>query len=334
MKRKVIVTVITLIVAIVAAVVFLFIPQQGRDYSYLEEFPSSQTFELNDSVTVENIDEVCYTYSAGVFYIEDIFDDSYVPMGSGTLIFSYNGMRLTFDYTPEVVEVGSQNQHGEPDGTATVRITSTHSRITGSIIAQLKTRDMLRNDRIASAFPIYLVVCILVAVAEAIAFSAVSYSEFKKYVNKKRPKDMEVQRRRGQEEQAQAERKQIIFDKYNPELSENAVYREFLNNSLGKLFTENNASISGNDYDGNLAAQDKSTLNNDKKRIKESKQKYKWLNLENILSFFGSLLMMGGFSVAAIVAIFGYYVGFAWYALIPAAGAIAGIFLTKLTNFE
>ena len=145
---------------------------------------------------------------------------------------------------------------------------------------------------------------------------------------------MEVQRRRGQEEQAQAERKQIIFDKYNPELSENAVYREFLNNSLGKLFTENNASISGNDYDGNLAAQDKSTLNNDKKRIKESKQKYKWLNLENILSFFGSLLMMGGFSVAAIVAIFGYYVGFAWYALIPAAGAIAGIFLTKLTNFE
>ena len=334
MKRKVIVTVITLIVAIVAAGVFLFIPQQGRDYSYLEEFPSSQTFELNDSVTVENIDEVCYTYSAGVFYIEDIFDDSYVPMGSGTLIFSYNGMRLTFDYTAEVVEVGSQNQHGEPDGTATVRITSTDSRITGSIIVQLKTRDMLRNDRIASAFPIYLVVCILVAVAEAIAFSAVSYSEFKKYVNKKRLKDMEVQRRRGQEEQAQAERKQIIFDKYNPELSENAVYREFLNNSLGKLFTENNASISGNDYDGNLAAQDKSTLNNDKKRIKESKQKYKWLNLENILSFFGSLLMMGGFSVAAIVAIFGYYVGFAWYALIPAAGAIAGIFLTKLTNFE
>ena len=334
MKRKVIVTVITLIVAIVAAVVFLFIPQQGRDYSYLEEFPSSQSFELNDSVTVENIDEVCYTYSAGVFYIEDIFDDSYVPMGSGTLIFSYNGMRLTFDYTAEVVEVGSQNQHGEPDGTATVRITSTDSRITGSIIVQLKTRDMLRNDRIASAFPIYLVVCILVAVAEAIAFSAVSYSEFKKYVNKKRLKDMEVQRRRGQEEQAQAERKQIIFDKYNPELSENAVYREFLNNSLGKLFTENNASISGNDYDGNLAAQDKSTLNNDKKRIKESKQKYKWLNLENILSFFGSLLMMGGFSVAAIVAIFGYYVGFAWYALIPAAGAIAGIFLTKLTNFE
>ena len=334
MKRKVIVTVITLIVAIVAAVVFLFIPQQGRDYSYLEEFPSSQTFELNDSVTVENIDEVCYTYSAGVFYIEDIFDDSYVPMGSGTLIFSYNGMRLTFDYTAEVVEVGSQNQHGEPDGTATVRITSTDSRITGSIIVQLKTRDMLRNDRIASAFPIYLVVCILVAVAEASAFSAVSYSEFKKYVNKKRLKDMEVQRRRGQEEQAQAERKQIIFDKYNPELSENAVYREFLNNSLGKLFTENNASISGNDYDGNLAAQDKSTLNNDKKRIKESKQKYKWLNLENILSFFGSLLMMGGFSVAAIVAIFGYYVGFAWYALIPAAGAIAGIFLTKLTNFE
>ena len=334
MKRKVIVTVIRLIVAIVAAVVFLFIPQQGRDYSYLEEFPSSQTFELNDSVTVENIDEVCYTYSAGVFYIEDIFDDSYVPMGSGTLIFSYNGMRLTFDYTAEVVEVGSQNQHGEPDGTATVRITSTDSRITGSIIVQLKTRDMLRNDRIASAFPIYLVVCILVAVAEAIAFSAVSYSEFKKYVNKKRLKDMEVQRRRGQEEQAQAERKQIIFDKYNPELSENAVYREFLNNSLGKLFTENNASISGNDYDGNLAAQDKSTLNNDKKRIKESKQKYKWLNLENILSFFGSLLMMGGFSVAAIVAIFGYYVGFAWYALIPAAGAIAGIFLTKLTNFE
>ena len=334
MKRKVIVTVITLIVATVAAVVFLFIPQQGRDYSYLEEFPSSQTFELNDSVTVENIDEVCYTYSAGVFYIEDIFDDSYVPMGSGTLIFSYNGMRLTFDYTAEVVEVGSQNQHGEPDGTATVRITSTDSRITGSIIVQLKTRDMLRNDRIASAFPIYLVVCILVAVAEAIAFSAVSYSEFKKYVNKKRLKDMEVQRRRGQEEQAQAERKQIIFDKYNPELSENAVYREFLNNSLGKLFTENNASISGNDYDGNLAAQDKSTLNNDKKRIKESKQKYKWLNLENILSFFGSLLMMGGFSVAAIVAIFGYYVGFAWYALIPAAGAIAGIFLTKLTNFE
>ena len=334
MKRKVIVTVITLIVAIVAAVVFLFIPQQGRDYSYLEEFPSSQTFELNDSVTVENIDEVCYTYSAGVFYIEDIFDDSYVPMGSGTLIFSYNGMRLTFDYTAEVDEVGSQNQHGEPDGTATVRITSTDSRITGSIIVQLKTRDMLRNDRIASAFPIYLVVCILVAVAEAIAFSAVSYSEFKKYVNKKRLKDMEVQRRRGQEEQAQAERKQIIFDKYNPELSENAVYREFLNNSLGKLFTENNASISGNDYDGNLAAQDKSTLNNDKKRIKESKQKYKWLNLENILSFFGSLLMMGGFSVAAIVAIFGYYVGFAWYALIPVAGAIAGIFLTKLTNFE
>ena len=334
MKRKVIVTVITLIVAIVAAVVFLFIPQQGRDYSYLEEFPSSQTFELNDSVTVENIDEVCYTYSAGVFYIEDIFDDSYVPMGSGTLIFSYNGMWLTFDYTAEVVEVGSQNQHGQPDGIATVRITSTDSRITGSIIVQLKTRDMLRNDRIASAFPIYLVVCILVAVAEAIAFSAVSYSEFKKYVNKKRLKDMEVQRRRGQEEQAQAERKQIIFDKYNPELSENAVYREFLNNSLGKLFTENNASISGNDYDGNLAAQDKSTLNNDKKRIKESKQKYKWLNLENILSFFGSLLMMGGFSVAAIVAIFGYYVGFAWYALIPAAGAIAGIFLTKLTNFE
>ena len=334
MKRKVIVTVITLIVAIVAAVVFLFIPQQGRDYSYLEEFPSSQTFELNDSVTVENIDEVCYTYSAGVFYIEDIFDDSYVPMGSGTLIFSYNGMRLTFDYTAEVVEVGSQNQHGEPDGTATVRITSTDSRITGSIIVQLKTRDMLRNDRIASAFPIYLVVCILVAVAEAIAFSAVSYSEFKKYVNKKRLKDMEVQRRRGQEEQAQAERKQIIFDKYNPELSENAVYREFLNNSLGKLFTENNASISGNDYDGNLAAQDKSTLNNDKKRIKESKQKYKWLNLENILSFFGSLLMMGGFSVAAIVAIFGYYVGFAWYALIPAAGAIAGIFLSRRTNFE
>ena len=334
MKRKVIVTVITLIVVVVAAIVFLFVPQQRRDYSYLEEFPATQTFELNDSVVVENIDEVYYTYSAGVFYIEDIFDDSYVPMGSGTLIFSYNGMRLTFDYTAEVVEVGSQNQYGQPDGIATVRITSTDSRITGSIIVQLKTRDMLRNDRIASAFPIYLVVCILVAVAEAIAFSAVSYSEFKKYVNKKRLKDMEVQRRRGQEEQAQAERKQIIFDKYNPELSENAVYREFLNNSLGKLFTENNASISGNDYDGNLAAQDKSTLNNDKKRIKESKQKYKWLNLENILSFFGSLLMMGGFSVAAIVAIFGYYVGFAWYALIPAAGAIAGIFLTKLTNFE
>ena len=334
MKRKVIVTVITLIVAIVAAMVFLFVPQQRRDYSYLEEFPSTQVFELNDSVVVENIDEVYYTYSAGVFYIEDIFDDSYVPMGSGALIFSYNGMRLTFDYTAEVVEIGSQNQYGQPDGIATVRITSTDSRITGSIIVQLKSRDMLRNDRIASAFPIYLVVCILVAVAEAIAFSAVSYSEFKKYVNKKRLKDMEVQRRRGQEEQAQAERKQIIFDKYNPELSENAVYREFLNNSLGKLFTENNASISGNDYDGNLAAQDKSTLNNDKKRIKESKQKYKWLNLENILSFFGSLLMMGGFSVAAIVAIFGYYVGFAWYALIPAAGAIAGIFLTKLTNFE
>ena len=334
MKRKVIVTVITLIVAIVAAVVFLFVPQQRMDYSYLEEFPATQTLELNDSVVVENIDEVYYTYSAGVFYIEDVFDDSYVPMGSGALIFSYNGMWLTFDYTAEVVEVGSQNQHGQPDGIATVRITSTDSRITGSIIVQLKTRDMLRNDRIASAFPIYLVVCILVAVAEAIAFSAVSYSEFKKYVNKKRLKDMEVQRRRGQEEQAQAERKQIIFDKYNPELSENAVYREFLNNSLGKLFTENNASISGNDYDGNLAAQDKSTLNNDKKRIKESKQKYKWLNLENILSFFGSLLMMGGFSVAAIVAIFGYYVGFAWYALIPAAGAIAGIFLTKLTNFE
>ena len=294
MKRKVIVTVITLIVVVVAAIVFLFVPQQRRDYSYLEEFPATQTFELNDSVVVENIDEVCYTYSAGVFYIEDIFDDSYVPMGSGTLIFSYNGMRLTFDYTAEVVEVGSQNQYGQPDGIATVRITSTDSRITGSIIVQLKTRDMLRNDRIASAFPIYLVVCILVAVAEAIAFSAVSYSEFKKYVNKKRLKDMEVQRRRGQEEQAQAERKQIIFDKYNPELSENAVYREFLNNSLGKLFTENNASISGNDYDGNLAAQDKSTLNNDKKRIKESKQKYKWLNLENILSFFGSLLMMCG----------------------------------------
>lgn len=334
MKRKVIVTVITLIVAIVAAVVFLFIPQQGRDYSYLEEFPSSQTFELNDSVTVENIDEVCYTYSAGVFYIEDIFDDSYVPMGSGTLIFSYNGMRLTFDYTAEVVEGGSQNQHGEPDGTATVRITSTDSRITGSIIVQLKTRDMLRNDRIASAFPIYLVVCILVAVVEAVAFSALSYSKYKKYANKKHLEDIEVQRRREREEQAQAERKQIIFDKYNPELSENAVYREFLNNSLGKLFTENNASISGNDDDGNLAAQDKSTLNNDEKRIKESKQKYKWLNMENILSFLGSLFMMGGFSVAAIVAIFGYYAGFAWYALIPAAGAIAGIFLTKLTDFE
>lgn len=334
MKHKVIVTVVTLIVAIVAAIVFLFVPQQRRDYSYLEEFPASQAFELNDSVVVENIDEVYYTYSAGVFYIEDIFDDSYVPMGSGALIFSYNGMRLTFDYTAEVVEVGSQNQYGQPDGIATVRITSTDSRITGSILVQLKTRDMLRNDRIASAFPIYMAVCIAVVVAEAVAFSVVSYSEFKKYANKKRLKDMEVQRRREQEEQAQAERKQIIFDKYNPELSENAVYREFLNNSLGKLFTENNASISDNDGDGNLAAQNESTLNNDEKGIKESKQKYKWLNMENILSFLGSLLMMGGFSVAAIVAIFGYYAGFAWYALIPAAGAIAGIFLTKLTDFE
>ena len=153
MKHKVIVTVVTLIVAIVAAIVFLFVPQQRRDYSYLEEFPASQAFELNDSVVVENIDEVYYTYSAGVFYIEDIFDDSYVPMGSGALIFSYNGMRLTFDYTAEVVEVGSQNQYGQPDGIATVRITSTDSRITGSILVQLKTRDMLRNDRIASAFP-------------------------------------------------------------------------------------------------------------------------------------------------------------------------------------
>lgn len=334
MKRKVIVTVITLIVAIVAAVVFLFVPQQRMDYSYLEEFPATQTLELNDSVVVENIDEVYYTYSAGVFYIEDVFDDSYVPMGSGALIFSYNGMRLTFDYTAEVVEVGSQNQHGQPDGIATVRITSTDSRITGSIIVQLKTRDMLRNDRIASAFPIYLVVCIAIAVVEAVAFSAVSYSKFKKYANKKRLEDIEVQRRREREEQAQAERKRIIFDKYNPELSENAVYREFLNNSLGKLFTEDNSSAEGKGADGILAAQNKSTLNNDEKRIKESKQKYKWLNLENILSFFGSLLMMGGFSVAAIVAIFGYYAGFAWYALIPAAGAIAGIFLTKLTDFE
>ena len=334
MKRKVIVTVITLIVAIVATVVFLFVPQQRRDYSYLEEFPATQTFELNDSVVVENIDEVCYTYSAGVFYIEDIFDDSYVPMGSGALIFSYNGMRLTFDYTAEVVEVGSQNQHGQPDGIATVRITSSDSRITGSIIVQLKTRDMLRNDRIASAFPICLAVCITVAVTEAVVFSAVSYSKYKKYANKKRLEDMEVQRRREQEEQAQAERRQIIFDKYNPALSENAVYREFLNNSLGKLFTENNSSASGNGDDGNLAAHNESTLNNNKKKIKENKQQYKWLNAENLLSFFGGLLMMGGFSVAAIVAIFGYYAGFAWYALIPAAGAIAGIFLTKLTDFE
>lgn len=333
MKRKVIVTVITLIVAIVAAVIFLFVPQQRKDYSYLEEFPASQTLELNDFVVVENIDDVYYTYSGGMFYIEDIFDDSYVPMGSGTLIFSYNGMRLTFDYTAEVVEGGSQNQHGEPDGIATVRITSTDSRITGSILVQLKTRDMLRNDRIASAFPIYLAVCITVAVVEAVAFSAVSYYKYKKYANKKRLEDMEVQRRREQEEQAQAERRQIIFDKYNPELSENAVYREFLNNSLGKLFAKNNSSSAGNGDDGNLAAQDKSTLNNEK-GIKESKQKYRWLNLENTLSFLGSLLMMGGFSVAVIVAIFGYYAGFAWYALIPAVAAIVGIFLTKLTDFE
>lgn len=333
MKRKVIVTVITLIVAIVATVVFLFVPQQRRDYSYLEEFPATQTFELNDSVVVENIDEVYYTYSAGVFYIEDVFDDSYVPMGSGALIFSYNGMWLTFDYTAEVVEVGSQNQHGQPDGIATVRITSTDSRITGSIIVQLKTRDMRRNDRIASAFPIYLAVCITVAVVEAVAFSAVSYYKYKKYANKKRLEDIEVQRRREREEQAQAERRQIIFDKYNPELSENAVYREFLNNSLGKLFTENNSSAEGIGDGGNSAVR-ASTPGKDKKKIKDSNKKYKWLNLENILSFLGCLLMTGGFSIAAIVAIFGYYAGFAWYALIPAAGAIAGIFLTKLTDFE
>ena len=334
MKRKVIVTVITLIVAIVAAVIFLFVPQQRKDYSYLEEFPASQTLELNDSVVVENIDDVYYTYSGGMFYIEDIFDDSYVPMGSGTLIFSYNGMRLTFDYTAEVVEGGSQNQHGEPDGIATVRITSTDSRITGSILVQLKTRDMLRNDRIASAFPIYLAVCITVAVVEAVAFSAVSYYKYKKYANKKRLEDMEVQRRREQEEHAQAERRQIIFDKYNPELSENAVYREFLNNSLGKLFTENNSSEAGIDSSGNSAVREASTQGKDKKKIKDNNKKYRWLNAENLLSFFGGLLMMGGFSVAVIVAIFGYYAGFAWYALMPAVAAIVGIFLTKLTDFE
>ena len=61
MKRKVIVTVVTLIVAIVAAIIFLFLPQQRKDYSYLEEFPASQTLELNDSVVVENIDDVYYT---------------------------------------------------------------------------------------------------------------------------------------------------------------------------------------------------------------------------------------------------------------------------------
>ena len=100
MTRNIFIAIAT-ITFVVLVCINLFSPEQPSDYSYLKTFPESEKLELSENVVVENIDDLYYDYDTDfqgnvtTVYIHDKFSGGY---GDGKFIFSYNGMRLDFDY--------------------------------------------------------------------------------------------------------------------------------------------------------------------------------------------------------------------------------------------
>lgn len=174
MGKKNFFTGIVSVIFIVLLCISLFTPEQPRDYSHFDAFPDSERLELNDDVVVENINDLYYTCDYGVqgqvtqIYIHDKFSEGY---GDGKFIFTYNGLRLNFDYKVEVAEIGSYHIYGQDDTATIFRVISQDEYITGSILVPVSTEDILTTNRVHNVFIIYTIAAVIVAFVGALTFS-------------------------------------------------------------------------------------------------------------------------------------------------------------------
>ena len=163
MTRNIFIAIAT-ITFVVLVCINLFSPEQPSDYSYLKTFPESEKLELSENVVVENIDDLYYDYDTDfqgnvtTVYIHDKFSGGY---GDGKFIFSYNGMRLDFDYEVKIFELGTSNVHGKDDTATVFEVISTDGDITGSIFVTMGTWDMLNQKEAHSGFTAFSVAAVI-----------------------------------------------------------------------------------------------------------------------------------------------------------------------------
>ena len=320
-KIRIIVTIIATVIVMTSTIIYAFISQTEKDYSYLEEFPSSQTLILNDEVKVENIGEIYYSYDSNS--VNNINIQINGLFNGGEFIFSYHNMRLNFSYVIEVVELG--NAYNDQEHTASiVRIVSTDEKITGSLLVELKTKDMLEQSRAISkytfAIHIFIPACLVLALILVAIFEMVDFFSFRKFI-REHDKGKEYIREIELEKERQ---RNIIYEKFNPDLEGNEVYKEFLNGDLGKVFK--------NDVVNVQQSQEKDDSN--EKDTKNRSVISRWFSVEVFFRILGWFLAIAGITLAVALLILGINAGVAIYALIPLGvgllGAVLAIGITLL----
>ena len=306
--------ILEIILAIVAACLCLFLPQNPKDYSYLENYPTAQRLELSDEVKVENLDELYYTYETDFhgnptqFYIHDKFENKY---GEGRFIFSYQNMQLNFDYEIEIVEIGSAHNPDGEDTASLLRIISLDDWITGSMLVRIGTEEMLTTARAEGMYWWFLIGCGGISLVVAVALALI----IKKGVFEVSEVTVQKVKYNG----SLKKRIQKDFDLYK---SANDVYKEFLDGRLSQVLTLNNeGSKDGSDIEEEWVT-----------TVKKRRLKIHWDNLfNNILRFFLSFVSNAGFLSAVATFFFGAVAGWAWFSLIPLAIAIIDvIFLFRI----
>ena len=279
------------ILCVIAVCLYGFLPRHPKDYSYLAEYEPVATVNMDD-VVLENEAELCYTTHQNMISIYNIYDNT----EPGEFVFTYQGMRLYFDYELELIDSGD----GAQNDSIIVQVVSTDSAVIGFMQVEIKTRDMRLSDRDSSVLPYFLVGCGVITLLSAVLFIWV---------------DLRGERKKHDTSYAKAYRFIVkrLGKKTEISVETRVAYLEFCRNTLSIVF----ADLSGPKSVGGLSKSEKK-----QNRLRNAFCYFEKKHLLVAILFF---LASFCYSLTVLLFFFGAALStesLAWCSLIPLAAAI------------